>query len=110
VNRGTYPHCVGGHWSVTTLRGILTNPRYVGDLTRGRKREVVGTAAWKPVFDRATWEALQAALTAAKGHERGRPAQSLLGGIARCGWCYAPMGRSSGHGRNPAQEVVPYAM
>jgi site-specific DNA recombinase len=101
LNGAHTPTVMGGHWSVTTLRGILTNPRYVGDLTRGRKREVIGKAAWKPVFDRATWEALQAALTAAKGHERGRPAQSLLGGIARCGRCYAPMGRSSAHGRNP---------
>jgi site-specific DNA recombinase len=96
LNREQIPTVMSRHWTVSTLRYILTNPRYVGELTRGRTREVVGKAAWEPVFDRATWEALQVALTAAKGRERGRPALSLLGGIARCGRCLAPMGRSSG--------------
>lgn len=84
-------------WRVTVLRGMLENPRYVGDLTH--RGEVVGTGSWPPVFDRATWEALQAALPRVQQAPHGKKAVSLLAGIARCARCHGPMVSSGWTGR-----------
>ena len=76
---------------------MLRNPRYVGDNTYGG--EVVGPAAWPAVFDRATWEALQAAMPRVQQAPHGKKAKSMLAGIARCGRCDAPMASSGWTGR-----------
>lgn len=78
-----------GKWRVPVLRHMLHNPRYVGENTHLGK--VVGPAAWEAVFDRPTWEALQAALPRVQQAPHGKKAKSLLTGLLRCGRCHTPM-------------------
>jgi site-specific DNA recombinase len=103
LNESGVPTVTGAQWSAVTLKGMLTNPRYVGDLARGDNHEVIGKGAWRPILDRATFEALQQELAARAGTAVGRPhTASLLGGIIRCGRCLTPMNaRTSGGGRHP---------
>lgn len=87
----------GSPWRVPVLKAMLRNPRYVGDMTHNG--EVVGTGSWPAVFDRASWEALQAALPHVQQAPHGKKAVSLLAGIGRCGKCHAPMVSSGWTGR-----------
>jgi site-specific DNA recombinase len=109
LNARGVPRAVGAKsWTPVVLRGILSRPRY-GDSgekdehgrslgmrtrnvgTRKEKRyEIVGPGAWPAILDRKTWDLLQAKLTATRG-TKGRPTASLLGGIARCGYCETPL-------------------
>lgn len=91
----------GKTWSVQVLKQMLRNPRYVGDLAKFNRKaleyDVIGKAAWAdhPVFDRETWEALQAALRKRLNKGSGRPpVPTLLGGLLYCGQCLRPMYRS----------------
>lgn len=55
------PTMRGGSWQVTTLRRILTNPVYAGDVTyRG---EVVATGAHQPLVSRDLWDRANTILT-----------------------------------------------
>lgn len=74
----------GGEWSHHTLRKMLARPRYAGLMPDG-----VHQAAWLPVLDRETWEAVCAVLDAkAKGFGYATNARRyLLSGIARCSAC-----------------------
>lgn len=49
----------GNPWTVGTLSIVLRNPRYAG--LSVYKGDIVGVGKWKPLVDRETWEALQAA-------------------------------------------------
>jgi hypothetical protein len=113
LNDSGVPTVTGARWSTVALRGVLTNPRHVGDLTQGvyegpadkRKRVgtvVIGKAAWEPILDRTTFETVQG-IIAGRQPPRGRPATaSLLGGIVRCGLCLTPMSaHSSGRTSKP---------
>jgi len=63
----------GNRWTVNALRVVLRNPRHAGLSTyRG---EIVGVGRWKPLIDRDTWEALQAALGAIS-RQHGQPNHS----------------------------------
>jgi site-specific DNA recombinase len=42
---GVAPPRVQGRWNVQTLRGILTNPVYAGEVYAGRLQEACGTGA-----------------------------------------------------------------
>lgn len=89
--RGILTATGGGNWNSTTLSRILRNPRYIGQVNRGRA-EAMGPAAWPRVFDDATWEALQARLGEMHATGHGNPTgTSLLGGLARCGRCSSKM-------------------
>lgn len=103
LNDSGVPTVTGARWTGTALRGILTNPRYAGDLTTGRNRQVIGKAAWRPILDRGTFDSLQGVLEKRRGLGVGRPpTASLLGGIARCGICLTPMvAHSSGRTSKP---------
>src|SRR5436853_52874 len=57
LNDRQVPTCGGGPWRVTTIRSIITNPRYVG--LRVHRGEIVGEASWKPILDRATHEQIR---------------------------------------------------
>ena len=70
--------------NATTLRTIITNPRYAGLLPDGKTR-----AGWKPVLDREDWEAVCSLFKARK--RRGPHAQHLLSGIILCGSCGWPL-------------------
>lgn len=93
LNDAEEPTVTGARWSVNVLRQTLSNPRYVGELTKGRgpTLEVMGKASWQAVFDRATWEALQAAMVRVQRASMGAPKRSLLAGLVRCGLCLTPM-------------------
>jgi hypothetical protein len=76
-------------WSPSTLRDIAGNPRYAGKLVHAG--EVVGDAAWPPIIDQATHDAVRAVLEATARPRAGRYPTTLLGGIVRCGLCQVPM-------------------
>jgi DNA invertase Pin-like site-specific DNA recombinase len=106
LNDTNVPTVSGARWSVQALKQILVNPRYVGDLAKPdsqRHYTVIGVAAWSPVFDRETFEKLQAALRLRLGKARGRPAvPTMLAGILFCGSCNHQMYRNrSGYQRGP---------
>lgn len=72
----------GGEFSHSTIRKMLARPRYAGLMPDGENR-----AAWQPVLDRDTWEAVCAVLDArAAGFGYTTNARRWLGsGIYRCG-------------------------
>jgi site-specific DNA recombinase len=74
----------GGPWSHHALRKMLARPRYAGLMPDGIRQ-----AAWQPILDRETWEAVCAVLDAkAAGFGYATNARRyLLSGIARCGAC-----------------------
>jgi site-specific DNA recombinase len=76
----------GRDWSYATLRQLLMRPRNYGASIH--KGEVVGTGAWKPLVDEATWRAAVAVLKdparRTSGSTQGR---WLLAGLALCGVC-----------------------
>jgi DNA invertase Pin-like site-specific DNA recombinase len=80
----------GGPFTHGTLRKMLGRARYAGLMPDG-----VSPAAWQPVLDQATWEAVRGALEAkAAGFGYATNARRwLLSGIARCGapGCGAPL-------------------
>jgi DNA invertase Pin-like site-specific DNA recombinase len=88
-----------GRWVARTIRRMMASSRYAairredaskpGEFRNKRFKEV-GAAAWPAILDRETWEQVQAVL-AATTTKPGRPYLSLLGGIARCGYCEMPI-------------------
>jgi site-specific DNA recombinase len=114
----------GRLWNDTTIRHMLANPIYAGDLVWGRrprnprfgKREgeperlhaaeplAERTGAFPAIVDRATWERVQALRTQKPGPNRGGSGRAvssrfLLTGLARCAGCGAPMIGREGVGR-----------
>ncbi len=85
LNAREIPTFSGVKWRVTTLRSMITNPRYAG--LRVHRGEVVGDAIWKPILDSATHERIRALLGDPRRTQRGRPVVHLLAGLVRCGRC-----------------------
>jgi DNA invertase Pin-like site-specific DNA recombinase len=79
-----------------TLRKLLARPRYAGLMPDG-----ISAAAWPPVLERETWEALRAALDSrAAGFAYASNARKyLLSGIATCGACGHPLRYKNSRGR-----------
>jgi site-specific DNA recombinase len=75
----------GNLWLATSFRNMLTSPRIAG--LRVHQGEIVGPAAWPPILDRGTWEAVRRIFADRSGRRRlGRGRTFLLtGGVARCG-------------------------
>jgi len=84
-----------------TLRKLLARPRYAGLMPDG-----ASAAAWEPVLDQATWEAVRAALSSRAGGfgYATNARRHLLSGIAECA-CGAPLQirQSKGRAGRPAQ-------
>jgi DNA invertase Pin-like site-specific DNA recombinase len=78
----------GGKFTHGTLRKMLARARYAGLMPDG-----VSKAAWEPILDRETWEALAVVLDskAAAFRYATNARRYLLSGIARCGACGAPL-------------------
>jgi site-specific DNA recombinase len=78
----------GGPFTHGTLRKMLSRARYAGLMPDG-----VSPAAWQPVLDQATWEAVRGVLEAkAAGFGYATNARRwLLSGIACCGACGTPL-------------------
>ncbi|MDP9430408.1 MAG: recombinase family protein [Actinomycetota bacterium] len=81
----------GKRWRGKSLRRILTAASITG--LREHHGEIVADAAWPPILDRATWEAVRTALAARPEAKVGRPPREYLltGGLAVCGLCGAPL-------------------
>jgi len=82
-----------------TMRKMLARSRYAGLMPDG-----VSKAAWEPVLDRVTWEAVVAVLdskAAAFGYAT-NARRYLLSGLARCGNCGATLKARAAYHR-PAQ-------
>ena len=110
----------GPGWGHTSVRAILSNPKYMGSWTwntrrkvrvpgRGRKRQlarpteehVTRKMPELAIVDHATWDAVQARLARMqrKGSTGGRPPGDarpyLVSGLLRCGTCGGPMSIAS---------------
>lgn len=96
--RGVHP-VKAARWSSRSLTDILRSPRIAG--LRVHRGEVVGPAAWAPIIDRETHEALVAEL-----HRRARGAKrpTLMRWCNRllfCAKCGAPMSGSYVSAKRP---------
>jgi site-specific DNA recombinase len=84
-----------GEWSLNTIRGILANPIYVGQLDWAGERF---QARWEPLVPPELWQEVQGLLearrpgtgSAACAAPRRRDAR-LLTGLIRCGLCGRPL-------------------
>jgi len=65
------------------LRRILVNPSIAG--LRTYQGEIVASATWPPIIDRARWEQVVAVLNAPERRRSGQPPRHALAGIAVCG-------------------------
>jgi DNA invertase Pin-like site-specific DNA recombinase len=91
----------GSRWGSTYIRKMLLGPRLAG--LRVHKGKILGSAAWKPVLERETWEAVKAILEdpsrCTGGSGRRGPIPTTLGtGLYVCGVCGEPrlrLGRSN---------------
>ena len=77
----------GSTWQKRTIRQLLTAPRTAG--LRQYQGEVIGKAAWAPILDRATWEAVCAVLRNPDRRPKGitNTRKWLLSGIVYCSEC-----------------------
>lgn len=76
-------------WSTRAMIDILRGPRVAG--LRVHRGEVVGPAEWPAILDRATWDAVVAALHA-RSRGAGKPALiRWCTGILFCGRCGGPL-------------------
>jgi len=84
-----------------TMREMLANRVYLGELRYGRKDQLVNEQAHEPIVDAALFERAQDVTKERRGpnaHRGGRP-KSLLAGIARCEACGTGLAMTSnGHG------------
>jgi len=74
-------------WGPTGVRGILLNPRYIGECWRNG--DYVGPGSWEPLVAADTFAAAGARLRdpiRLRGHE-GSARKHLGGGLYRCGIC-----------------------
>jgi hypothetical protein len=83
----------GNDWTPTAIRDLLVSPHLAG--LRIHKGEIVGDALWKPVFDRDTHEKLKRTVRGPSKSGRGKPPESLLARLVKCGNC----GRNLWHAR-----------
>jgi DNA invertase Pin-like site-specific DNA recombinase len=88
------PTVTGARWSTITIRQMMSSPRIAG--LAAHKGEILGPGTWDGVINRATWEAVQAALAVRARSRTGdvvatNRCRHLLSGIALCGTCRKPM-------------------
>ena len=97
----------GYQWEGSKVRQVLLRPRnaglqiYDGEILDGVE------AAWKPIVDRDTWEAVRKTLADPKrftGRSMGR--KHLLSGIAYCGECERRMGTMCSKTKSGANRPV----
>jgi len=88
-----------------TLRKLLARPRYAGLMPDG-----ASAAAWEPILDRGTWEAVCAAIDSrAAGFGYATNARRYaLSGIAECGACGSPLQIRRSKGRGSGRMQVGY--
>ncbi|MGY1719274.1 recombinase family protein [Blastococcus sp. SYSU DS0552] len=99
-------------WTHNGVRKILLNPRNAGLATY--HGEVIGKGTWEPIISEETHTLLvakltnPARLTRTKAPSRGRAAENLLTGIARCATCGETVNAGSGHKGRPIYQCASY--
>jgi DNA invertase Pin-like site-specific DNA recombinase len=96
LNRRGVPTATGkGSWRNSTMKGLLTNPRYAGH--RALHGEVIGEAGWPAILDEPTFQAVCAILNdpARKTVAKGRTPVFLGSSLYHCGVCGLPKMRAS---------------
>jgi site-specific DNA recombinase len=85
INARGFVTATGGSWDHGALKKLMMRPRLAGLLTR--HGTIVGKAAWGPILDRDTWEAVVATLEgkATRFAYTTNARRYLLTGIAVCG-------------------------
>lgn len=88
------PH-QGKHWAYSTLRAVLTNPRYVARVTY--HGEVTGPGTWTPIVDGDIFDAVQAKLNDPRRRTNhwGTHRKYLGSGLFLCGVCGRTMNCNS---------------
>lgn len=77
-------------WPSSTVRKMLTSARYAG--LRVHHGEVIGKAEWPAIVDEDTWRTVSTMLRdPSRRTSPGAARKHLLGGLAMCGLCGAPM-------------------
>lgn len=96
----------GGKWSTSSLRNALLNPRNAGFVTH--KGDVVAEAAdGHRIVAVDLWQRVHTRLSDPDRRTApGRPAGTVLSGIARCGRCGGPMNASNKWERNGTAKPV----
>jgi site-specific DNA recombinase len=89
LNDRKIPTVQGGKWTVNRVSAVLHNPRYGGRLVN--KGKEIGAGNWEPIIPLETWHRLQAVLEQNARAQRGPSNTTLLGGLAHCSVCGAPM-------------------
>ena len=85
LNDHEVPTVTGRPWVTSTLKLILTNPRYAG--LRAHRGVVVGPAIWEPIFTEEEHRRVLAKYAEKKNSNRRTPQRYLLSGMLRCGKC-----------------------
>lgn len=87
----------GGSWHFSTIRTILTNPRYAGRAVYLRQRENGQRGQWEPIVDDATFDLVQAKLADPRRRtQTGTDRRHLGSGLYLCGTCRTPVRAWSG--------------
>lgn len=79
------PTVTGGSWQTTTIKNMLTSPRYAG--MRTHRGQVVGPAVWEPIIGEVDHRRILSRFEQAKTSGRRTPQRYLLSGLLRCGKC-----------------------
>lgn len=85
LNEQQIPTVTGSEWITSTLKGVLTNPRYAG--LRTHKGAVVGPAVWEAIISEDDHRRILAKYAEKKTSGRRTPQRYLLSGMLRCGKC-----------------------
>ena len=75
----------GASWASTTVKGMLTNPRYAG--LRAHLEEVVAPGLWEPIITEDEHRRVLAKYAKKKMSNRRTPQRYVLSGLLRCGKC-----------------------
>ncbi len=75
---------LGGRWTLTTLRRVLTKPALAGIVVHNGRE--IGRGTWAPILDEATLRQLQGYFSG-RLHNKARSGSELLTGVLYCGRC-----------------------
>jgi hypothetical protein len=118
---------LGGSWSTTAVRTMLTSPAVAG--LRVHRGQIIGPGCWPPILAEDVWQAVRSKLSQpriittvrADGRLQGQPVTPaslssktarkylLTGGLARCGECGAALVGCVKHFKK-GRRVLPYLM
>ncbi len=98
LNKRGVPTTHGSRWTISNVRRIALNPRYIGRVVH--KGRDVGPADWEPLVDEPTWRRANALLNdSARPKRRSARRYLLTGGMLVCGGCGEPLRSKQQHSR-----------